>query len=395
MKFSENLRRLRKERGYSQEELAEKLSVTRQAISKWENATAMPDLKKITETAQLFGVSMDELLGIEPDIKTATTETEYNNQVYNLKLLQQEKKTKTLVIVIIVLAVLLLSSLFSIGVLYSKQTTMFSMLQTNINALSTQISNLKANNDDYDYTDEEVDVTAKVIGYHKDNPKIIDIELKYHPTSYPKDAKVYFVINDYDGKTKRVDAVNDNNYFKAVTDFDITLGLDKFQVCVDDSNTVTPMSFDVCFDYEYCSIESFSIAHSYESNVFTGGKYSYFIPETYIPIRYIFDSPIKSAKIIVGFENNSPREIDLVAQPVEDDEYLGYAYDLNISESNEEFISDTIPNSSEIIVELEDGTIISSETYVDSSETYVDGISMISLPKCKIAFPNNKTVELY
>ena len=95
MKFSENLRRLRKERGYSQEELAEKLSVTRQAISKWENATAMPDLKKITETAQLFGVSMDELLGIEPDIKTATTETVYNNQVYNLKLLQQEKKTKT------------------------------------------------------------------------------------------------------------------------------------------------------------------------------------------------------------------------------------------------------------------------------------------------------------
>ena len=388
MKFSENLRRLRKERGYSQEELAEKLSVTRQAISKWENATAMPDLKKITETAQLFGVSMDELLGIEPDIKTATTETEYNNQVYNLKISQQEKKTKTLVIVIIVLAVLLLSSLFSIGVLYSKQTTMFSMLQTNINALSTQISNLKANNDDYDYTDEEVDVTASVVGYHKDNPKIIDIELKYHPTSYSKNAKVYFVIDDYDGKTKRVDAVNENNCFIAVTDFDITLGLDKFQVCVDDSNTVTPMSFDVCFDYDYCSVDSFIIAHSYESNVFTGGKYRCYFPEAYKSIRYIFDSPIKSARLIVGFEKNGTQEIDLVAQPIADTEYAGYNYDLNLSESNGEFISDSRPNSTKLIVELEDGTIISSENYVDE-------MSMISLPKCKITFSNNKTVELY
>ena len=64
MKFDDNLRRLRKEKEYSQEYLAAKLDVTRQTISKWENGTAMPDLKKLVELAELFGVTMDALLGI-------------------------------------------------------------------------------------------------------------------------------------------------------------------------------------------------------------------------------------------------------------------------------------------------------------------------------------------
>lgn len=65
MKFNENIRNLRRERDYSQEYLAEKLNVTRQTISKWENGAAMPDLKKLTEIADFFSVSMDTLLGIE------------------------------------------------------------------------------------------------------------------------------------------------------------------------------------------------------------------------------------------------------------------------------------------------------------------------------------------
>ena len=63
MKFDENLRNLRKDKDFSQEYLAEKMNVSRQTISKWENGTAMPDLKKLTDLASLFDVSMDELLG--------------------------------------------------------------------------------------------------------------------------------------------------------------------------------------------------------------------------------------------------------------------------------------------------------------------------------------------
>ena len=53
---------LRKRNGWSQEELAEKLSVSRQSISKWEGAQAAPDLDKILAMSRLFGVSTDYLL---------------------------------------------------------------------------------------------------------------------------------------------------------------------------------------------------------------------------------------------------------------------------------------------------------------------------------------------
>lgn len=58
----------RKRNGWSQEELAEKLSVSRQSISKWEGAQAIPDIQKIINMAEIFGVSTDYLLKdeIEP-----------------------------------------------------------------------------------------------------------------------------------------------------------------------------------------------------------------------------------------------------------------------------------------------------------------------------------------
>ncbi|MEG1017160.1 MAG: helix-turn-helix domain-containing protein [Oscillospiraceae bacterium] len=56
---------LRKERGFSQEELAEKLQISRQAVSKWERAEASPDTDNLIMLARLYGVSLDELLGHE------------------------------------------------------------------------------------------------------------------------------------------------------------------------------------------------------------------------------------------------------------------------------------------------------------------------------------------
>ena len=53
---------LRKKNGYSQEELAEKMGVTRQSVSKWESAQSIPDLEKILQLSKLFGVTTDYLL---------------------------------------------------------------------------------------------------------------------------------------------------------------------------------------------------------------------------------------------------------------------------------------------------------------------------------------------
>ena len=65
MKLSDKIIRLRKSNGWSQEDLAEKLNVSRQAISRWEGATAQPDAANILQLSKLFGVTTDYLLNDE------------------------------------------------------------------------------------------------------------------------------------------------------------------------------------------------------------------------------------------------------------------------------------------------------------------------------------------
>ena len=62
MNFSENLQELRKNKKISQEDLAEKLEVSRQAVSKWESGTGYPETEKIIKICEIFGCSMDELI---------------------------------------------------------------------------------------------------------------------------------------------------------------------------------------------------------------------------------------------------------------------------------------------------------------------------------------------
>ena len=63
MEFYENLNRLRKEKGWSQEELGNRLNVSRQTVSKWELGSTTPELNKLMELSRIFQVSIDELVG--------------------------------------------------------------------------------------------------------------------------------------------------------------------------------------------------------------------------------------------------------------------------------------------------------------------------------------------
>lgn len=62
MNVQEKLIQLRKSKGMSQEDLAEKIMVSRQAISRWENGTALPDATNILALSKLYGVTTDYLL---------------------------------------------------------------------------------------------------------------------------------------------------------------------------------------------------------------------------------------------------------------------------------------------------------------------------------------------
>lgn len=72
MILAEKISRLRKKNGWSQEELAERMEVSRQAVAKWENAQAIPNLDKILQLGELFGVTTDYLLKDEIEAEEYT-----------------------------------------------------------------------------------------------------------------------------------------------------------------------------------------------------------------------------------------------------------------------------------------------------------------------------------
>ena len=65
MKFCEKLQKLRKEKGYSQEQLADLLDVSRQSVSKWESGTTYPEMDKLLSLCKIFNVLLDELTNDE------------------------------------------------------------------------------------------------------------------------------------------------------------------------------------------------------------------------------------------------------------------------------------------------------------------------------------------
>ena len=82
MKMPDKIIKLRKANGWSQEELAEKVDVSRQAISRWENGTALPDAQNVLQISKLFHVTTDYLLNDDyesdddiPAVQTAKKET--------------------------------------------------------------------------------------------------------------------------------------------------------------------------------------------------------------------------------------------------------------------------------------------------------------------------------
>ncbi|MBR2036426.1 MAG: helix-turn-helix transcriptional regulator [Agathobacter sp.] len=73
--LSEKIYKLRKNSGLSQEQLAEKLNVSRQAISKWESGTAVPESEKLVTISNYFGVSVDYLLKDDEEDKGKDTDS--------------------------------------------------------------------------------------------------------------------------------------------------------------------------------------------------------------------------------------------------------------------------------------------------------------------------------
>ena len=136
MELYEKLYELRRASGMSQEELAEKLGVSRQAVSKWESGATQPELGKLIELSKLYSVSVDELLSLEhakPEQDAAESPVQSNAEKAPAEKLSfrdfciQHKK-------IIGGAAVALAALIAVGVHYNNR----------INTLSTQVNDLRS-----------------------------------------------------------------------------------------------------------------------------------------------------------------------------------------------------------------------------------------------------------
>ena len=95
MKFADILKDLLKENGITQARLASAIGFSQRAISKWVNAQAEPTETAITACAQFFGVSADEILGIDP-LASNTLPKEQNNLLKIYENCSEKKKEQIL-----------------------------------------------------------------------------------------------------------------------------------------------------------------------------------------------------------------------------------------------------------------------------------------------------------
>lgn len=79
LKIGENILHKRKERGITQEELAEFMMVTKASVSKWETGQSHPDILLLPKLATFFNISVDELIGYDPDLSSAQIQKFYIN----------------------------------------------------------------------------------------------------------------------------------------------------------------------------------------------------------------------------------------------------------------------------------------------------------------------------
>ena len=120
--FGEKLKTLRKQKGFSQEELATRLHVVRQTISKWEKNLSVPDADTLIRLAEVLEVSVSELLGAKIENENAASDVAEQLSRINEQLAIKNRRSRRIwKIVAIILAAIVLINIF-IAVFFSVPT---------------------------------------------------------------------------------------------------------------------------------------------------------------------------------------------------------------------------------------------------------------------------------
>jgi len=106
--LAENIKTLRKQKGFSQEEVATRLNVVRQTVSKWEKGLSVPDADTTVRLADLFGVSVSELVGEEIKETDSSDAVEQLSRLNALMAIQIQNKQKYRKIIITIAIIMVL-----------------------------------------------------------------------------------------------------------------------------------------------------------------------------------------------------------------------------------------------------------------------------------------------
>ena len=104
--FNENLRELRKSKGFTQEELATKINVVRQTVSKWEKGLSVPDADSLQKIADVLEVDVSQLLGAKIEKEENKNEIAEQLSRINEQLVIKNRRTKKIVVAICVILLL-------------------------------------------------------------------------------------------------------------------------------------------------------------------------------------------------------------------------------------------------------------------------------------------------
>ena len=116
--LSENLKALRKQKGMSQEVMAQQLNVVRQTVSKWEQGLSVPDAQMLTNIAELFEVPVSSLLGESIEENVNVNEMAVQLAVLNQQLAARRGRTRKIVRIVLIAAAVLIAGYILLHIVF-------------------------------------------------------------------------------------------------------------------------------------------------------------------------------------------------------------------------------------------------------------------------------------
>lgn len=239
MKFGDKLCKLRKKEGLSQEELGDKLNVTRQTVSKWELGQSKPDTDKLVELCNLLGVNVNDLMDDNIEIKN-------NRHIDSIEVKPRKWLLVVLIIVALAISVALINKLIMIN--NSKKADKndaINSVENIINNSFNQITSKSFNSSFEMYSGTESSISVKslldrvITNNKKSADHQIEITYKEVTTKDPEDIKnlksSFVTSSDYEVSLD----YDDDGFVNKVTIEDIfkDVSVSSFNIYVDDAGT--------------------------------------------------------------------------------------------------------------------------------------------------------------